>query len=378
VRSRPSSRLLGVDVARGVALLGMVAVHVLPDQRDDGSRTVVDLVASGRSAALFAVLAGVGVGLAYGRRPPVLRSGAALVVRALIIGAIGLALGALDSGVAVILAYYALFFVLLLPWLRAGPRVLLTSAALVAVLVPIVSLLVRDDLPERDRSSPELSDLGDPAQLLSELLLTGYYPAAAWVAYLLLGLGVARLALGTQRTALRLAVAGVVLALAAALASALLLGPLGGYDRIGEEIDPNPGFTVQEVVDESRFGNVPTVSPWWLASDARHTTTPLDLIGTAGSALLVLGMALLVAPRLRPLLTPLAAAGSMPLTLYSAHVLLLGTTDADDPETFYLGQVVVALIAATLWRRYVGRGPLEGALGLVVRPLRGNRPALRT
>lgn len=378
MRSHSSSRLLGVDVARGLALLGMVAVHVLPDQRADGSRTVVDLVASGRSAALFAVLAGVGVGLAYGRRPPVVRSGAALVVRALILGAIGLGLGALDSGVAVILAYYAVFFVLLLPWLRAGPRMLLASAALVAVVVPFVSFFVRDDLPERDSSSPELSDLGEPVQLLSELLLTGYYPAAAWVAYLLVGLGVARLALGTTTTAARLAVAGAALAVGAAVLSALLLGPLGGYDRIGEQIDPDPGFTVQEVVDESRFGNVPTVSPWWLASDARHTTTPLDLLGTAGTALLVLGIALLVAPRLRLVLTPLAAAGSMPLTLYSAHVLLLGTTDADDPETFYLAQVLVALVAATLWRRYVGRGPLEGVIGLVVRPLRGDRPAIRT
>ena len=375
---RPSSRLLGVDVARGVALLGMVAVHVLPEQRDDGSRTVADLVASGRSAALFAVLAGVGVALAYGRRPPLARSGAALAVRALLIGALGLALGALDSGVAVILAYYAVFFVLLVPWLRAGPRVLLASAAFIAVVVPFVGFAVRDDLPERDRSSPELSDLGDPLQLLSELLLTGYYPAAAWVAYLLVGLGVARLSLGSDRTAAGLAVAGTALALGATVLSSVLLGPLGGYERIGEEIEPAPGFTVQEVVDESRFGNVPTVSPWWLASDARHTTTPLDLIATTGTALLVLGIALLVAHRLRLVLTPLAAAGSMPLTLYSAHVLLLGKTDVDDPETFYVAQVLVALVAATLWRRFVGRGPLEALIGLAVRPLRGSRPALRT
>jgi uncharacterized membrane protein YeiB len=378
MRRRSTSRLLGVDVARGVALLGMVAVHVLPEQRDDGSRTVVDLVASGRSAALFAVLAGVGVGLAYGRRPPVVRSSAALVVRALLIGAVGLALGAVESGVAVILAYYAVFFVLLLPWLRAGPRALLASAALVAVVVPFISFAIRDDLPERDSSSPELSDLSDPVQLLSELLITGYYPAAAWVAYLLVGLGLARLSLATTRTAVRLSVAGAVLALSATAVSSLLLGPLGGYDRIAQEIEPAPGLTVQEVVDASRFGNVPTVTPWWLASDARHTTTPLDLLATTGAALLVLGVALLVAPRLQVLLAPLAAAGSMPLTLYSGHVLLLGTTDADDPETSYLLQVLVALVAATLWRRYVGRGPLESLIGLVVRPLRPDRPAVRT
>src|SRR5687768_2732122 len=98
-------RVPGVDVARGVALLGMVAVHVLPAEADDGSPTLVDTIASGRSAALFAVLAGVGLGLAYGRRPGA-RAAGAVAVRAILIGALGLALALVDSGVAVILSYY--------------------------------------------------------------------------------------------------------------------------------------------------------------------------------------------------------------------------------------------------------------------------------
>ncbi len=69
-------------------------------------------------------------------------------------------------------------------------------------------------------------------------------------------------------------------------------------------------------------------------------------------------------------LTPLTAAGSMPLTLYSVHVVLLGTTDTEDPTSYYLLQVAAGLLGAFLWR-YVGRGPLEAALGAAVRPLRG-------
>src|SRR5688500_13218326 len=106
-RRRPD-RLVGVDAARGVALLGMVAVHVLPTLDRDGTPTLVGHVFGGRSAALFAVLAGVGVGLAYrGARPPArgtaaddprtprfstLRAAAALSLRAVLIGALGLAL----------------------------------------------------------------------------------------------------------------------------------------------------------------------------------------------------------------------------------------------------------------------------------------------
>ena len=372
LRRRPD-RIAGVDAARGIALLGMAAVHVLPTEDADGSPSLVEHLAGGRSAALFAVLAGVGVALALGRRPAWLRGGGALLLRALLIGALGLALGALETGVAVILAYYAVFFVLVLPWLRAGPRVLLGSAAGIALAVPFVSRVVRDHLPERDRRSPELSDLQDPWQLGSELLLTGYYPAAAWVAYLLVGLALGRLALRRRRTALRIAGAGALLAVAATVVSALLLGPLGGYDRLSDVVTPDDGRTVEQAVDAGRFGNVPTDSAWWLATDAPHTTTPLDLVVTTGSALLVLGLVLTVSGRPATLLAPLAAAGSMPLTLYSAHVLLLATSDPDDALVFYVVQVVVALLAATLWRRYVGRGPLEAVVASAVRPLRKAR-----
>lgn len=353
----------------------MAAVHVLPLENEDGSATAVELVAAGRSAALFAVLAGVGLALAFGRPRGRrwLGDGTALVLRAVLIGAVGLALGLLDSGVAVILAYYAVLFVLVLPWLGAGTRTLLVGAALVAAVVPFVSFAVRDNLPARDTASPTLGDLFEPAQLASELLLTGYYPAAAWLAYLLVGLAVGRLALRSARTAAAVAGAGAALAVLAAGLSALLLGPLGGYDRIGEQIEPRSGSTIEQVVDAGQFGNVPTVSPWWLATDAPHTTTPLDLLGTAGAALLVLGSALLVAGRLPALLAPLAAAGSMPLTLYTAHVVVLGLTDTDDPVRYYLVQVAAALLLSFLWRRYLGRGPLEAGVAAVTRPLRGAR-----
>lgn len=362
----PPSRIAGVDVARGIALLGMAAVHVLPLEDDDGDPTWVEHVASGRSAALFAVLAGVGLALAFRGRPSLPRAGTAVVVRAALIGAVGLLLGMLDSGLAVILAYYALFFVLVIPWLRAGLRTLVGSALAVAVAMPFVSLAVRDDLPDRDTASPDPGDLLEPGQLISELLLTGYYPAAVWAAYLLAGLAVGRLALGSRRTALGLVLVGASLAVGAAASSALLLGSLGGHEALKSVVRVPEGETLEEVVAASRFGNVPTDSAWWLATDAAHSSTPLDMLATTGSSLLVLGVTLLLSMRL---LAPLAAAGSMPLTLYTAHVLVVATTDSGDPVRYYLTQVVAALVAATLWRRYVGRGPLEAAAATVVRPL---------
>lgn len=358
------ARLIGVDAARGVALLGMMAVHVLPLADADGSASTPYLIAGGRSAALFAVLAGVGLALASGgTHPPRGRAWAAAaagtLVRAALIGAVGLIVGIADSGVAVILVYYAVLFVLAIPLLPLGPRILAPLAAVLAVGVPILSYAIRPSLNPPDRGNPTLSTvLGDPVGTLQTLLVTGYYPALAWTAYLCAGLAVGRLPLRSIATAWWLAGVGITLAVAASVASALLLGPLGGADALRGTL--SPGTDLGQLLDSSFYGNTPTTSWWWLAIDTPHSTTPLDLLHTIGTSLAVLGGMLLLARVIAPVLTPLAAAGSMTLTLYSAHVLLLSTPflPADATRSYVL-QVVTVLVIATLWRSTGRRGPLE-------------------
>ena len=369
-RTARRSRLAGVDAARGLAVLGMVAVHVLPTTTDDGGVTLPEQIAGGRSSAAFAVLAGVGVALATRRATDRWSQRLRLLLRALLIGALGLWLGELDVDVAVILAYYAVFFVLLLPFVGWPPVRLLVAAATVALTAPVLSYLVRPRLPVDDFANPTWSSLSDPGGLLSEILLTGVYPAVPWTAYLLTGLAVGRLALDRTATAVRLVVAGAALWAAAAAASALLLGPLGGYAAIGELIGTDDTEVVADVIGHTFFGNVPTDSWWLLAVDARHSSTTPDLVGTTGTALLALGACLLLTRRTGPLLAPLSAVGSMPLTVYTAHLLVLHWTDSDDPTRYYLLQVGAALVLAPLWRRFVGRGPLEALLALVDRTVR--------
>lgn len=378
---RRPGRLAGVDAARGAALLAMMSVHVFPVTGDDGGTTAAHLLAAGRSAALFAVLAGVGVALGSGGARPVrgerrARWSLALVVRALLVGTVGLLLAELDTGVAVILAYYAVLFVVAVPLLGLGPRRLAGLAAGVALVAPFVSSWLRDGRPAAPRSNPVLETaVEDPAGLLEVLVLTGYYPVLGWTTYLCAGLAVGRLLLAARRPALGLLVGGAVLAAGASATSALLLGPLGGHDAIAA-VTALRGVPVEQVVGAGRFGTVPTTTTWWLATDAPHTSTPLDLLHTTGTALAVLGLALLVAPVLPRLLAPLAAAGSMPLTLYSAHLVVLHLAGQDgDPLLLWSAQAVGALVLAWLWRRHVGRGPLEHLLALPTGALLADRPA---
>jgi uncharacterized membrane protein YeiB len=362
-QERRRARLTGVDAARGVALLGMMAVHLFPEQTPDGGLTLVYAVASGRSAALFAVLAGVGLALLTGGSTPrvdreVRRS---VVVRALLVALVGLVLGDLPSGLAVILAYYGVLFLVALPLLRLRPGTLAFLAAGLALVGPVVSFALRPDLPEADAGNPTVGLLvADPLGLLSTLLVTGYYPVVAFAVYVVAGLAVGRLDLGARAVQLRLVVVGAVLALVAAAVSGLLLGPLGGEDRIAAAGPSVPGLTVAQSLHFEQFGNVPTTTPWWLAVDAPHASTTPDLVGTTGTSLLVLGLALLLtrtAPA-RRLLRPLAAAGSMTLTLYALHVLAVTALDGP-PLLLWSVQAVVGCSLAVLWLRTARRGPLE-------------------
>jgi len=362
---RKSARLIGIDAARGIALFGMMAVHNIAAVDDEGQTSLAWSLAAGKSAALFALLAGVGVAFASGRRQrPTARTwpgyAAALLVRALIIGAVGLLLGSVVPAdfAAVILPYYALLFVFAIPLLCLSIRALVALAATVAVVMPVLSHLLRAGTEVRD-TVPNLTFgalFSEPGQVLRELALTGVYPALPWMAYLCAGLAVGRALLTSRRTVSLIVLAGAGLIVAAQTISWFLLDVLGGRTELAATMSSGD---LAEVMSVGWTGTTPTDTGWWLASLAPHSTTPLDLAFTIGLSLVVLGCAILVGRTTTALLRPLAAAGSMTLTLYSSHLLLLSWSVMPGGPEGLLLQTVIVVAFALAWSRFHARGPLE-------------------
>jgi len=339
----------------------MMAVHIIPATDNDGSPSLAYVLSSGRASALFAVIAGVGLALANGRRrPPTgLRLRAArwgVLARVPLLAVFGLILGDLDSGVAVILVNYALLFLLATFGLGWSPRRAFVVGAVWIVAVPIASHFLRPFLPEPSFDVPGISSLADPVRLLLELLLTGYYPVLPWLGYIWIGLGVGRLDLGHPRSAWRLAAVGVVLAVVSLALSELIVG-----DRLGD-------LPVQF------FGVTPTADPLYLAVATPHSATPLDLGHTVGSSLLVIGLALLAARGMGWL----AAAGGMTLTLYIVHVAALATgAGLGERVLLFWIHASLALLAGMTWLALFGRGPFERLLA-TTSALAREAAALRT
>jgi hypothetical protein len=139
-------RFLGVDVARGVALLSMLAANVFDNLDDNGEPTLAVMTVTGRAATMFVMVAGISLAFITGGRNPVQGGdrravAAGLAVRALLIGAIGLALGyAAPDDFAVILPYYGLFFLLVIPLVGLRPRTLICIAGGLLVAGPLLVL----------------------------------------------------------------------------------------------------------------------------------------------------------------------------------------------------------------------------------------------
>jgi len=376
-------RLIGIDVTRGLALLGMIAVHALIPYDENFQPNWVSYVATGHASAVFAVLAGVGLSLTTGRaRVPwasALPTAAAVGGRAAAIAAVGFALGYADAEITgVILPYYAVLFLLAIPLLFLRTRTLLVVGVFAAVAVPVLSQFVRPALPVPALENPTPAYLlNDPLGLLSELLVTGAYPALPWMAYICAGLIVGRLTLSSVRVAWRLLILGAALAITAGVAASLLLGPLGGraaLELAGPGLLDGDADSVNDLLAFGFDGTTPTTSWWWLATGAPHAGAPLDLLGTIGSAVGLLGAMLLlghlVQPTLRRMIdvvmAPLAAAGGMTLSLYTAHIVFMNSPlDVFEPTDGYVLQVVAVLLFGLAWRLAVGRGPLETAVTAV-------------
>ena len=378
---RPApGRLRGIDAARGLALLGMMATHLLPtfESNADLTPTWIGLTLSGRAAALFAVLAGVGLALSTGKHRPLdgpelsaARRGVAL--RALVIAAVGLTLGGLEVNLAIILVHYAALFLCVLPFLGMGLKRLCAWAGGWVLASPMLAYLLRPWLlaanpPLELGHNPAWEDLSTPTRLLADLFFTGYYPVFQWLSYVLVGLVIGRLMLAKPLVPVVLLVVGSAVAFAAKTLGVAAMESWGGRAAL-EEILDSPGYPLDSVLQVNLTGIRQEGSWWWLASAAPHSGTTLDLLHTSAVAAAVIGVCLLLG-RLAEwvdldLLLPLRGAGAMTLTLYTVHVWVVsgfylkplpaGWTE----DGMYFVQAATAIVVGMVFALLKWRGPLE-------------------
>jgi uncharacterized membrane protein YeiB len=336
------SRVTGLDLARGLAVIGMLAAHLLvigePFAFTDPSTWVA--VVEGRSSILFATLAGVSIGLMTGGQRPVTDTALSdarirLTVRALLLWVIGMLLIFTGVPVYVILPAYAILFLVSLAFLplRTGP--LLAFAAVIGVVMPFVQVWLDGLALWRTPTGNDLS-----------LAIGWHYPFTVWIAFVLAGLALARADVRRLQTQLLALLWGTALAVV--------------------------GYTADAATAADAASGSLVLPDVWTAEP--HSSGLWEVIGSGGFAVAVIAACLLLCRTVIVwIVLPIRAVGAMPLTAYTVQLVVWAIVAeavlgrASDLSGFralepFWPMTLGLLVGCTAWALLIGRGPLEWQL----------------
>ncbi|WP_051223200.1 heparan-alpha-glucosaminide N-acetyltransferase domain-containing protein [Agrococcus lahaulensis] len=379
------TRLVGIDLARLTAVAGMMAAHtVLWEEPAPGVVALVD----GPPSTLFAVLGGVSVvlasrqRLAAGDRAGAMRS---TLARGAVVALLGILVAPLATAVFVVLVPFGVSIVL------AGLLVTLPSwalAALAAALWAAGGSLVATARASLPAALEDPAGTGDALLAATlDVVLTGVYPVVTWLAYLLVGMLLARALLAARaRGRERRALATVGVAGAALIAAAVAASELG-VRLVAETVLELPAEAMRDSILMNAYGAAQGTEPAWQLVAAPHSGTPADMARTIGIGLVAIALLGLLAASLPPralrAFEPLRAAGAAPLTIYVVHVVLLSTLALADPALAtgwgaWAAQLAIAIAIGAVLAVTRSRGPLERLVGTAATRAAGTRERAAT
>ena len=363
-QKKPQQRQVGFDVARALAVIGMVIVNfkvVLgTDLTGGGWLTRLVGLLDGRAAATFVILAGVGISLLsrrareQGDAQALADKRKTLIKRAAFLFCFGLLYAPVWP--ADILHFYGIYLLIGAILLNASSRKLWLGAFSLSVC--FVGMLFFFDYDNGwNWETLNYEDFWTFQGMLRHLFFNGFHPVIPWAAFLLVGMWLGRqdLSCGIQRRK-------------------ILLWSLGAI--VLTEI-------VSYAVTQKMLAWFPQVDPVdikGLCGTTPMPPMPFYLLSSGGSALAVIVMCIMATEKFAAvsgLFEPLVATGQLALTLYVAHVVIgMGLLEAMGRLNHQgialavfsaLCFFTASMAFAVLWRRYFNRGPLEWAMRMMTR-----------
>lgn len=360
--SSPQSkqRIVGFDLARALAIFGMVLVNFKVAMVDGTQAQDPEWLAGivgrfeGRAAALFVVLAGVGISLMTAKAresgdPGRLASDRqTLLKRALFLFVVGAPYTLIWP--ADILHFYGVYIALACLWLRASNFKLVASATAIALLVFPLHLAL-DYEAGWDWDALDYSGLWTPVGALRHLFFNGFHPVVPWLAFLLIGMTAGRLDWSSARLRRGVFLASATVALVTEFSSRQLVEWSSvGFDAEASEL---LGYVFSTEV-------MPPM--------------PLYILAGASTAMAVIALSVSIGLRWggTSWMRPLVSTGQLALSIYFAHVIVgLGILESmgklgQQSLVFATSAALVfsasSVLFAYLWRLKFSRGPFEFAM----------------
>ena len=348
-------RIAGFDVARSLAIFGMIVVHFMLVMTDGvSSERWSDLLLhllDGRPAAIFVILAGMGVARMSNKAISLETTadrgkiGSVLRRRGLLLLAFGFLNLTIWEGDILRVYGVSLLIVPCLVW-RSSRTLLVAALGFVAAFCLMLALFDYDK--NWDWNTMTYHWLWTPSGLMRSLFFDGFRSVFPWTGLLVLGIWLGRLDWSGDAAPKKAVAWGLGMTIVTSIVSQGVLYRL--------RLHPFPGM---DSVSATAFFGLQSMPP-----------LPIFLLNAVGTALLVIGACVLIERKWRDRrgFKAFAATGRMAFTWYVVHivlglggVVLLGWTGTSHWQALCTasGFFAVAVVISVWWKTHFANGPLE-------------------
>ena len=339
-------RLIGLDIARYLAFVGMVLVNFdiamsYGVQSNEGFFKEFIGQLQGRASATFVVLAGIGLGLSsFKKESQTVNTIVKRSIFLLILGLLNMTI--FEGDILHYYAFYFLFGVFLLPF---GNRALILVISILNLV--FFSMMLFIDY-ESGWNFEELTYSGfwTIDGFTRNLFFNGFHPVFPWLGFFLLGMLMSRVLLKKRQVQIKMISWGLI----AIIFSEFMSFIISGY--------------VIPADSELQFLFMTDSMP----------PMPLYFLAASGSALLIIGLCLFVSEKFREseIYSLIAPAGTQTLTLYVLHIIVglgfidaIGFTGTQTSSQAFVAAIIFCILGtifAFTWSKWFRRGIFESLM----------------
>ena len=344
-------RIVGYDLARGIAIFGMILINFTMIFSTNQTTPVflIDFLEfiNRRSAATLVMVAGVGMTLlskgqvVNGKRQVRPGTKRDLFKRACFLLVAGYLLSMTWAGD--ILHFYGVFIIIGICFLTASNRVVLSAAGFF-FLVGVILYSIDSDTIRQGLTDHFFSDQ------VADILFSGYYPVFPWTAFLLGGIWFGRQYVSNPLFKKKALVWAAVMVAMAEIGSRIVLGH------------------VSKDLPDAFAALIRVMQPWAIID--LTIPSPLSVISGFGTSMMVILFSMGTCERQgERWLSHWTAAGKTSLTLYVFHILfvinplmILGVSHKENTVPVIIGASVFFFFYSTfarMWLKRYEKGPLE-------------------
>lgn len=347
-------RIIGVDVARALAIFGMIIVNFKMVFGSHGSselHSFLDIL-DGKAASTFVVLAGVGIALISKRAiekndlQKINENKNRLFKRAIFLFFAGFSY--LTIWPADILHFYGIYILLTIILLRSSQNVLLGTALGLICLYPITMMIWNYDIGW-DYEKMEYVGLWTYKGFIRNLFFNGFHPVIPWSAFVIIGMWFGRMDLNNNVIIKKVLWRSLFIFIGVQLLSYSSIEIFSaGNQEIKEGLIPI-------------FGTSPM------------PPLPLYMISGSSIAIFIISSCIVLSEKFENtiMIHVLKNTGQLALTIYIAHVVVgIGIVELINPEKmglftihfslyYALFFIIMCVVFSIFIKKHVKHGPIE-------------------